>query len=221
LATGLRDGGLFLWDLSTCSTSHKIKGHHKGPITAIEFNQHENTILTGGSDGFIKLWDPRRGNSAQDTLVQRISAHCEQGIYLKYLLILFYLLIFYFYTILDNDGGIKSAVVSCMAQIRDGNYLISGGSDNSIVLMDSRRNYEVIEKWSNHAKNCVYSMCTVGDSCVLVGDGVGKLLCYDLISCELKYGLGASEQGKYSYIYLSFSLLFRLIFVFFIYFHYL
>lgn len=87
-----------------------------------------------------------------------------------------------------------------MAQIRNGNYLISGGSDNKIVLMDSRRNYEIIEKWSNHAKNCVYSMCVVGDSCVFVGDGVGKVLCYDLINGGLKYGLGGSEQGNNLFI---------------------
>ena len=48
-------------------------------------------------------------------------------------------------------------------------------------------------------RNCVYSLCAIGDSCVFVGDGVGMMFCYDVLSgserSALKYGIQASSSG--------------------------
>eukprot|EP01031_Cornospumella_fuschlensis_P026203 gene26203-31652_t len=58
----------------------------------------------------------------------------------------------------------------------------------------------------DHAANGVYSLCMVGDSCALAGDGIGRLLCYELNSTRerssrtvraecLRYGLAGSRRG--------------------------
>ena len=58
-----------------------------------------------------------------------------------------------------------------------------------------------VSLWS-HSRNGIYSLCSVGDECMLVGDGVGKLLCYSLLEGDvenadraIKYGVGASSKG--------------------------
>lgn len=57
--------------------------------------------------------------------------------------------------------------------------------------------YSVVESYEHH-NNGIYSLCTVGDRCVISGDGVGMLLVYDIFEAgnsALKYGLGASGNG--------------------------
>jgi len=181
LASGSRDGGLILWDTNTSSSTHKIRAH-QGTITCIE-SFAESSIplfLTTGEDGYVKLWDPR-GSSATDSLINKIPAHIKND--------------------KKNPSMLKGASISCIGKLSTRgvglSYIVTCGADNSLVLMDARKSFEIIEKWE-HAKNCIYSLCVVGDRSIFIGDGAGMLLCYDVLSSNnnsLKYGLGASEIG--------------------------
>lgn len=64
----------------------------------------------------------------------------------------------------------------------------SGETANSQCIVD---HYQ-------HCRNGVYSLCVIGNNCVVVGDGVGMVLIYDVTqngSEALKYGLSASSSG--------------------------
>ena len=91
-----------------------------------------------------------------------------------------------------------NAAVNEIVQL-GGGYLVSGGADSKLCVLDLRRELEVVTSY-DHCKNCVYSLCSVGEGCVFAGDGVGMLYCYDINGTDsgeigLKYGIGASEQG--------------------------
>jgi hypothetical protein len=73
-------------------------------------------------------------------------------------------------------------------------YLATAGADNSVVILDCRSSFREVYRWSHH-DNCIYSMCAIGDGCIFTGDGMGMMLCYDIIRGELKYGLGACQNG--------------------------
>ena len=58
-------------------------------------------------------------------------------------------------------------------------------------------NFNVVESYEHH-NNGIYSLCGIGNRCVVSGDGVGMLLVYDIFESgnnALKYGLGASGAG--------------------------
>eukprot|EP01038_Epipyxis_sp_PR26KG_P007642 gene7642-10402_t len=100
--------------------------------------------------------------------------------------------------------------ISCLTTIGSrgvsqvpGYVITSSGSpeDSSIVLLDSRMSFRIVNKWSHH-QNGVYSLCTIGDEVLFSGDGVGNLFCYNLLSAELEsadrclqYGIKSSERG--------------------------
>lgn len=90
----------------------------------------------------------------------------------------------------DGVIGLKCATVTCVVPLGgargggDISYVVSGGSDNAVVLMDARRSLDVVQSWKQYHRVGVYSMCAVGDSCVFVGDGAGMLMCYDMMSAE-------------------------------------
>lgn len=96
-----------------------------------------------------------------------------------------------------------------MSSFSNGNYLVTGGSDNSLVLSDIRRgesnsndsSHAIVRKYQ-HSKNGIYSICIIGESCIVSGDGVGTLLVYNINeddNCDdyngLKYGLNACSNG--------------------------
>lgn len=119
-----------------------------------------------------------------------------------------------------------SAAVTCLISSANENgqhvvrnnvdgYIVAGGMDNHVVVLDPRRIETIVEfqKW-NHCRNGVYSLCMIGDRCIVAGDGKGMLLVYDILAGEvveeafssstydsmdrvqpLKYGLGASSSG--------------------------
>jgi hypothetical protein len=83
-------------------------------------------------------------------------------------------------------------------------YIVTGSgspTDSSLAVIDVRQGFKPVSRWDHH-RNGVYSLCVVGDECILSGDGMGTLLCHHLLASELdyprnclKYGIGASQQS--------------------------
>lgn len=116
----------------------------------------------------------------------------------------------------DAVGGSSTAAVATLActwspDVQNGGggvggYILAGGSDSSIALIDPRvisssdgdniHPHAIVDRWAHH-NNGIYSMCLVGGRCLFTGDGAGLMNCYDIFdgSSALKYGLGASSQG--------------------------
>lgn len=86
----------------------------------------------------------------------------------------------------------RAAAISVLVQSND--YVITGGADSCINVLDSRQSFKVVGKYE-HPKIGIYSLCCVDNQVLYVGDGGGTVLCYDFIRNELKYGLGACEKG--------------------------
>jgi len=172
-----RDGGLVLWDLGEYTPLNRIKAH-QGCITALESIKGSNLFVTAGADGFIKIWDSRYQESftGSSVLATKVPTHTS------------------------NDGS-RGSAIACITQLSNHNrgssdcsYLISCGVDGKVVLLDARQSYRIVETY-NHARNGCYAVSSIGDSCAIISDGTGMIYCYDIISNELKYGLGASEKG--------------------------
>ena len=189
IASGGRDGALYLWDLSKGHLIRRFRAH-KGQLPVISVLQSTSEevegcvgaddigiFCTGGTDGLVKLWDSRQRGS-----VASRSCHSPAAV------------------------GVLEPVSSASTGFPS--LLLSGGSDNKVHLLDTRRNLEPIASYEC-AQNCVYSTLSIGavtsssssDSlgmgrgCVMVGDGRGMVCCYDLSNGELKYGFGASSKG--------------------------
>lgn len=104
-----------------------------------------------------------------------------------------------------------------MATLSD-NYIITGGSDDNVILFDIRRGLsagsgsggesdsvsvtastaQCLVSRYQYSRNGLYSLCVVGSSCVMAGDGVGMVLVYDITKSDqeaLQYGLSASSSG--------------------------
>lgn len=238
--SGDKSGSMIVWDLQRCQPKHRFRAH-PGPITAVDCMEDRNTIITCGTDGFVKIWDPRSSGSG---LVHKIPAHIQtpvapaapsragassgRGGTL---------------TVAGRgrggsavasrtavigagagrglsggrgapapaaSGGGGASAISCMAvtssrgSSSDATYIITGSgspADSSLVVTDIRQDFRPVSRWDHH-RNGVYSLCVVGDQCVMSGDGMGTLLCHHLLASELdyprnclKYGIGASEQG--------------------------
>jgi WD40 repeat protein len=202
-ASGDKGGNLMIWDLNRAQALHRFRAH-PGPITAIECNESSRIVITSGTDGFVKVWDPRSSGSG---LVHKIAVHVRQpqaapvrhapsssgrssgrtsgrggsstG---------------------RSMGGPSSSAppsagptaypVSVMSAIysrgssSDMNYIITGGGspdDSRLMLLDIRQSFQPVISWDHH-RNGIYSLCVVGDNVVFSGDGVGTVLCHHLFS---------------------------------------
>lgn len=71
--SGDKGGSMVVWDLQRCQPRHRFRAH-PGPITAIDCMEDRNTIITCGTDGFVKIWDPRSSGTG---LVHKIPAHVQ------------------------------------------------------------------------------------------------------------------------------------------------
>ncbi len=176
LLSASRDGGLVLWDLGENAPLNRIKAH-QGCITALESIKSTNLFVTAGADGFIKIWDSRNHESTTGSSVLHTKIPTHVG----------------------KDGS-KGSAIACITQLSNSrgssecSYVVSCGVDGKVVLLDARQSYRIVETY-NHARNGCYAVSSVGESCVVVSDGAGMIYCYDIISNELKYGIGASERG--------------------------
>jgi WD40 repeat protein len=169
LCSGARDGTIFLWDLESGSLLKRNRGH-TGPVSVIDSLKDDTVsmFISGGADGTIKLWDPREKTAC---------------------------------VLSSNIHGSASITGIAQLPIRgqgNGCYVVTSSADNTIALLDPRRNFEIMERYE-HAKNSIYSICSVGDGCIFIGDGTGMMYCYDMVGClddpGLKYAIGASERG--------------------------
>ena len=170
---------MLVWDISTsrCVLRHRFKAH-PGAVTSVEvFPMGPGTFASCAVDGMLKLWDPRQSGSG---LILKTSPHAvttavpskslgPRG------------------TKIEATNPIKSPAISTMAMVyskgsADVTYIVTGagagdgpngaGGSSSVVLTDIRQSSRPVAKL-DQAKNGIYSMCVVGDECLLVGDGKG------------------------------------------------
>ncbi len=66
LATGDRNGGLFVWEAETANEAHNLPGH-KAAVTSLRFRgDGGNLLASGGEDGRLVLWNIADGKPVKD-----------------------------------------------------------------------------------------------------------------------------------------------------------
>jgi len=74
MVSGDKSGSMIIWDLATCTAKHKFRAH-PGVITAVDCLDDRGTVISAGTDGYVKVWDPRIQGSG---LVAKLPAHIQQ-----------------------------------------------------------------------------------------------------------------------------------------------
>ena len=206
IASGARDGALYLWDLERQGMSNRFRAH-KGQLSCMSVlsaSGYRNSssgsssgssgnsclIATGGTDGVVKLWDSRAKSSV-----------CNAGVHSPAAVSVLEGLGDYSNINDIDDNCNNSGQVVAPSDL----HLLSGGADNTVHLLEARMGWSPLYSWQ-HPKNCIYSAMTMTnsssssnrgtiDGCAFIGDGAGMLYCYDLKDGQLRYGLGASSKG--------------------------
>lgn len=62
LATGDKAGSLVVWDIERGQALTRFRAH-PSPISALLYEEESRTITSAGTDGFVKVWDPRSSGS--------------------------------------------------------------------------------------------------------------------------------------------------------------
>ncbi len=73
LVSGDKGGSIMMWDMTRSQALHRFRAH-PGAVTAIDVMSDRNTIISCGTDGYVKIWDPRTAGSG---LVHKIPAHIK------------------------------------------------------------------------------------------------------------------------------------------------
>jgi WD40 repeat protein len=60
LATGGKNGSVYIWDFANLSQGPRSLHGHKGAVKAIAFSKHNRWLITGGKDKLTMLWDLAR-----------------------------------------------------------------------------------------------------------------------------------------------------------------
>lgn len=212
--TGHRDGRVGVYDLETGAMvvgSNRSRAHH-GHVTTVNVLGDEGSegctgcFVTGGQDGFVRIWDPRVGDlggrGSGPTAVMEAPAH-------------------------RSAAGV-GAVGGVTAAGSGGNRMASFGADKRVCILEirggrgvvfgassarSRREFEpsssslAIEHVFDKHRDFIYCMDVVpassrgasaggGEGGIIVtGGGDGMLLVHDLMSMRLLYGLGCCSAG--------------------------
>lgn len=83
-----------------------------------------------------------------------------------------------------------TGAVSCIET--SGPLVVTGGADKRVCVMDARRGFDVLHRFTEHA-DFVYSLHLAPGDVAFSGGGNGMMLCHDLIAGRLLYGLGANQ----------------------------
>jgi WD40 repeat protein len=177
---------------------------HKSPV--LELVTQGSLVASGGKDGAIVCWDAPTGDClmrmrAHDASVTKLLLRPNDGLLISG----------------SADGFIKTwdprtkdllasscshkdkasgsgAPVAGLATVGE-HLIVSGGADNSVQVMDRRRDGSPVFSFSS-CRTGVYSLVAAPDDrCVFVGDGSGILSCFDVVAGRLCYGIGASSTG--------------------------
>jgi WD40 repeat protein len=57
------DSFVLLWDAQTGRQVNKLRGH-KGAVMAVAFWPDDKTLVSGGTDGIVRLWEPQAPGSS-------------------------------------------------------------------------------------------------------------------------------------------------------------
>lgn len=206
--TGHRDGRIGLFDLETgemmSGRGVGLKRAHRGHVTATLSIPSLGTgtatpcFVTGGQDGFVRVWDARVGepeaSSRSAGMVMESAAHCSSA----------------------GAGAVAGIIAPEAGAI--GTRLISYGADKRICVLEIRGGTKaegrnrlrrgatsslVIEHVFDEHRDFIYSMNLVssasrrqGEHDILIsGGGDGLLLVHCLSSMKLLYGLGCCSAG--------------------------
>lgn len=201
IASGTKEGSLFFWDLPTATLLNKHRAHRNGALTALESVTDSCLFVSGGSDGVLKLWDPRCSEGGKGS-VARVDVHASSA---------------------RSTTGVVTTI-ACLEDAGSGDlsYVATGGSEGNIVVTDCRyvapdpRDKLIpVHRWEHH-RAPVSSMVLAGKGgCIFSADAAGMVMCYDILGRDqdyviggskavedgsgagvgLRYGLGASSQG--------------------------
>jgi WD40 repeat protein len=180
-SAGNRDGKVMVWDLESGSIVTSLSAH-LGPITTLMNPDHPHLLVSAGVDGYIKYWDLRSDRNETGMLFKNL-AHFGKN------------------PRSSNDASVAGMATTKMAMVDyagsgSASYLLSGGADSALTLQDMRMDGNIIFRHDNHCRNGIQAMAVADAStCAFVGDGAGMAMCYNLVSGQLMYGLGASSHG--------------------------
>lgn len=193
------DRTLRIWDCSNYGSEMGVLAGHKGPV--MQFDWCGSEVLSGDRQGTAKVWDLNTSACVCTMATKRgqIGAlghllHNDFGLI----------------TLFGDQGGVLTCVdlrqgkkpifqrevhpggvVSGIRAIPSTPYIVTCGADKRIVVMDPRRNFELLFEFTDHT-DFIYSLETFGPL-VLSGAGNGWLMVHDTIKGKCCYGLGANE----------------------------
>ncbi|RDW78338.1 hypothetical protein BP5796_06190 [Coleophoma crateriformis] len=70
LIAGDASGGISIWDLHTFEQKMSICAHGSAAVVSIACLEEQRCLLTGGSDGMVKLWDIASGSLVKEFLTE-------------------------------------------------------------------------------------------------------------------------------------------------------
>lgn len=196
-AFGASKGGyIYQWDKESGKLLTKLRGH-PGCITFLQRGDESgNVLVTGGTDGFVKVWDLRQKEGSGLIFKSQIhisrARNSNSGDVSR------------MYSDLGKPSSSKDVVATTCAitcgqllQSRGSSemtHIVTGGSDGSIVALDVRRSFDVLCRIEGH-RAPISCLTIVGQRAIFSGDEGGMLLCSDLESGRIAYGIGASQTG--------------------------
>ena len=190
VASGGRDGAVLSWDLQSGDQLQRVRGH-EAPVTALQIFSPQETaskgmLLSGAADGTLRLWDPR-----SKELVSSGVPHPGVPI-----------------------TGLMGLTLSATSTDSGNDFILTAGADGALLFFDRRKGFKTPSAAVHsfeHARNGIYSIALAEGTrgagagfsespasttpVLFVGDGVGTILCYDLSTMTLRYGLGSSRVG--------------------------
>eukprot|EP01031_Cornospumella_fuschlensis_P024841 gene24841-30017_t len=220
LVSGDKAGGVVVWDLANLRPLTRYRAH-PGPVTNVVCLTPHLSLSTG-TDGYVKLWDQRGGGAGGSGCVGKVKAHFVRsdpsvmgrggvggmvgggrlagrgrgrGAPAP----------------VESERGVPVGVLGLLSPNTSPiPALVTGGGgreDSNICVIDPRT-WQVALTLP-HPANGVYSLCMLGEGGragevgLMVGDGIGRVLCYALDGGApgedggecLRYGLGGSGRG--------------------------